>query len=104
MILTSKSQSESVFWNLPTFRKYAVQLAAGHSDLSGYANGDGTAGNYASYFARFSLSRPLTRFISSYLNIDYRQDGFGGTNFHQKEYRISVGFRFSPGPGAMKFW
>jgi hypothetical protein len=104
LILTSRSQSESVFWNLPTFRNYAAQLGAGHSNLSGYANGDGSAGNYANYFARFSLSHPVTRFISSYLNIDYLQDGFGGTTFHQKEYRISVGFRFSPGPGAMKFW
>jgi hypothetical protein len=104
LILTSRSQSESVFWNLPTFRNYAAQLGAGHSDLSGYSNGNGSAGGYGSYYARFSLSHPVTRYISSYLNVDYRQDGFGGTTFHQKDYRISVGFRYSPGPGAMKFW
>jgi hypothetical protein len=104
LILTSKSQAESVFWNLPTFRRYAAQLGAGHTTLSGYATGDGTAGSYGSYFARFSLSRPITEYISSYLNVDYRQDGFGGTNFHAKQYRVSIGFRFSPGQGPIKFW
>jgi hypothetical protein len=104
LILTSRSQSESGFWSLPTFRKYAAQIGGGRTTLSGYTNGNGTPGNYQTYFARFSLSRPVTRSISSYLNFDFRQDTFAGTAFHQKDYRVSAGFRYSPGPGPMKFW
>jgi hypothetical protein len=104
LILTSKSQTESVFWTLPKFRKYAAQFGAGHTTLSGYATGDGTPGTYGSYFARFSLGRPITEYISSDFNFDYRQDGFGGTNFHARQYRVSIGLRFSPGQGPLKFW
>jgi hypothetical protein len=104
LVLTSRSQSESAFFNLPTFRKYAMQIAGGRTTLSGYSNGDGSAGSYSTYFARLSATRPVSRFVSSFLNIDYRQDTFAGTTFHQKEFRISLGFRFSPGQGPIKFW
>ena len=105
LILTSRSQSESVFWTLPTFHKWAAQVGGGRSNLSGYANGAGTAGSYASYYARFSLSRPVTRVISSYFNLDFRDYGFGGGNtFHQTEVAVSIGFRFSPGEGPIKLW
>ncbi len=104
LVLTSKRQGESVFWNLPTFRRYAAQLGGGRDVLSGYTNGMGTSGSYTSYYARLSLSHPVTRLISSVLNFDYRQYGFGGTSFHQNEYRISIGFRWSPGDGPIKLW
>jgi hypothetical protein len=104
LILTSRSQSESVFWNLPTFYRYAAQIGAGYSKLNGYADGNGSAGSYGSYYARASVSRPVTAIVASYFEFDYRQDGFGGTTFHQKQYRISLGLRWSPGQGPIKFW
>jgi hypothetical protein len=104
LVLTSKRQSESIFWNLPTFRQLAMQFGAGHDNLSGYANGSGTAGSYGSYYGRFSLSRPINRVLSAYFNADYRTDGFGGTTFHQRGYSLSLGIRFSPGKGPIKFW
>jgi hypothetical protein len=104
LVLTSKRESESVFFNLPTFRHWAAQVGAGRDVLSGYTNGAGTAGSYDSYYGRISVSRPVTRVISSYMNFDFRQYGFAGTSFHQQEYRISLGFRFSPGQGQIKLW
>jgi hypothetical protein len=104
LVLTSKSQGESVFWNLPTFRKYAAQFGAGRTTLSGYANGNGSAGSFVGYFVRFSLSRPVTRVITSFLNLDYRKNTFAGTLFDQNEYRVSIGLRFSPGEGPIKLW
>jgi hypothetical protein len=104
LILTSKHQSESVYYNLPTFRKTAAQFGAGRDVLGGYADGIGTTGNFSSYYFRFTLSRPVTRVISSYFNVDYRQYGFAGTTLHQHEYRVSLGLRFSPGTGLMKLW
>ena len=101
LVLTSKRQSESFFWNLPTFRKYAVQVGGGRDILSDYTSGPG---DYSSYSLRFSASRPVTRVISSFFSFDYRQFGFSNTSFHQKEYRISLGLRFSPGEGPIKFW
>ena len=104
LVLTSKRQSESIFWNAPIFHRFSGQIGVGRDDLSGYANGDGSAGSYVSYYIRLSVSRPVTRMISSYSNFDYRQDGFNGTTYHQKEYRISIGFRWSSGEGPIRFW
>jgi hypothetical protein len=104
LVLTSKRQSESVFWSAPAFHKFATQVGGGHDNLSGYANGNGSAGSYASYFVRLSLSRPVTRVISSIMSFDYRQDAFNGTTYHSKEFRISAGFRWSPGEGPVRFW
>ena len=104
LVLTSKRQSESVFWNAPVFHKYSGQIGGGRDDLSGYANGNGSAGSYDSYYIRLTVMRPVTRMISSYSNFDFRQYGFNGTTYHQKEYRISVGFRWTSGEGPLRFW
>jgi hypothetical protein len=101
LILTSKRQSESVFYNAPTFRQYAVQIGAGRDWLTGYSEGPS---HYASYFGRFSVARPVTRNVSSVLNFDYRQFGFSLSSFHQKDYRVSMGLRYQPGEGPLKFW
>jgi hypothetical protein len=101
LVLTSKSQSASVFWSLPVYRKWTSQLGVGRSELTGYISGPG---DYASYYATFNLSHPVTRYISSYLGFNYRQFGFDNTNFHQKEYTISLGFRLSPPEGTIKVW
>jgi hypothetical protein len=104
LVLTSRHQGESFFWNLPDFRKLGMQLGAGRDTLSGYADGIGSSGSFTSYYVRFSTSRPITSIISSFMNIDYRQLAFGGNTFHQNEYRISAGLRWSPGQGPIKFW
>jgi hypothetical protein len=69
--------------------------------LSGYAQGPG---NYASYYGRVSVSHPVTRNVSSVFTLDYRQFGFSFSGFHQKDYRVSMGLRYSPGEGPLKFW
>jgi hypothetical protein len=101
LILTSRRQSESVYWSLPAFHKYMTQLVGGHDTLNDSVTGPGS---YSSYYARLSLSRPVTRVITSNLSFDYRQLGFAATSFHQTEYRISLGFRFTPAEGSVKFW
>jgi hypothetical protein len=101
LVLTSKSQSESVYWNLPAYRRWTSTLGAGRNVLSNYTSGPG---DYNSYYATFSLSRPVTRYSSGFFNATYRQFGFNNTTFHQKEYQISLGVRFSPPAGTIKVW
>jgi hypothetical protein len=91
LILTSRHQSASISWDYTGFRKYTFQVATGRDVLSGYVN---TLGSYASYFARLSSSHPLGRDFSSVLALDYRQQAAGTSGFHQKEWRLSVGFRY----------
>jgi hypothetical protein len=101
LILSSKSQSEAFAWVLPTFRTWASQFGVGRDTLVSYA---ANAGNYKSYYARYSLTRPITSTISSYMNFDLRKFGFTSTTFGENEYQVSLGFRFSPGQGPIKFW
>jgi hypothetical protein len=91
LVLTSRHQSGSISWDYTGFRKYSFQVATGRDVLSGYVN---TVGAYTSYFGRLSMSHPLTRDITSVLAFDYRQQAIGTSAFHQKEWRISIGFRY----------
>ena len=101
LVLTSSRESESIFYNLPTFRKYATQFGGGRDKLTAYLN---STGEYSSYYARLSLSRPLMRNVSSIFNFDFRKYSFNTTTPGATEFRVSVGFRYSPGDGTAKFW
>jgi hypothetical protein len=99
LVLTSKRQAESVYWSLPTIHKYNMQLVGGRDELYGYTTGPQ---NYVSYYARFTMTKPITRTMNSFMSLDYRNYRFSDTDFHQNEFLISVGFRFYPPEG--KFW
>ncbi len=104
LILTSARESEAVFYSLPTFRRYAMQLGAGRDTLNGYLASTISPGQYSSYYARFSLTHPVMRDLSSVFNLDFRRFSFISANFGQTEYRISIGLRYSPGDRPVKFW
>jgi hypothetical protein len=93
LVLTSRRQSASASWAYSGFRKYQIQTAVGRDQLSGYVN---TVGAYASYFGRVSASRTISRNLNSILSFDYRQQSVATSGFHQKEWRISLGFQYSP--------
>ena len=101
LILTSSHESESLFYNLPEFRRYATQFSAGRDKLSAYGN---TPGQYSSYFARFSFSRPVMRNVSSVFGFDFRRYSADLKSFQQSEIRVSVGLRYGPGDRAARFW
>lgn len=93
LILTSRRQSVSASWEYHGFRKYSFQVAAGRDQLSGYIN---TVSGYSSYFGRVSAYHPMGRNLTSVATFDYRQQAVDSSGFHQKEWRISLGFRYNP--------
>jgi hypothetical protein len=101
LILTSRRQSESVFYNLPTFNRYAVQIGAGRDTLDGYIN---SPGQYTSYYSRLLVTRPILGDLSSIFSFDLRRYSFNSTTFGETEYRVSIGVRYTPGDRPLKFW
>jgi hypothetical protein len=100
LVLTSRRQSASGSWEYAGFRKYSLQAVAGWDELLGYVN---TVGAYGSYYGRVSASRMIGRDISSILTFDYRQQSVALNGVHQKELRISFGFRYTPPSELLRF-
>jgi hypothetical protein len=59
---------------------------------------------YVGYYARFTVTREVTRQVSSFMGFDYRNFNFGSANYRQNEYRISAGLRFSADQRSLRFW
>lgn len=101
LYLTSRHESESVFYNYNGIRKYALGLSAGRDKLLSFGD---IAGNYSSYFARANLSRTLPFKMQSTFTTEYRHLGFSVSGYGRNEYRVSLGLTFAPGEGPLKFW
>jgi hypothetical protein len=101
LYLTSKHDSETIYYNFTGFRSYALGLSAGRDRLGSIG---GVTGSYASYYVRFNASKPLRHHLNATFNADVRQLGFSSADYHRKAYRITAGIAYAPGEGPLKFW
>jgi hypothetical protein len=101
LYLTSRHQSESVYYSYTGIKKYAFSFSGGRDTLQSVAD---IVGSYSSYFGRLTASHPVARNLQSVLAGEYRHLGFSSSGYGRNEYRISLGFLFAPGEGPLKFW
>jgi hypothetical protein len=101
LYLTSRHESESVYYQYDGIRTYSISASSGRDTLLSIG---GVVGSYASYFGRLGVSHPIARRIQATLSGDYRHLGFSQSGYGRNEYRISLGLTFAPGEGPLKFW
>jgi len=65
-------------------------------------------GKYSDYAAGLGVTRDIARNLHSILRVDARRFSLGNTgispNFGRTQYRVSLGFDFSPGDVPLRLW
>ncbi len=101
LFLTSIDQNVTGGASLVMFRRFNISAGNGYDSLT--APGQ-NLGSYRSYFAYFGVSRRVTRDINSNFRFDYRRYLITGSSLLQNEFRVSLGFSWSPTEGLSRLW
>jgi|GEM_PF-385135 len=101
VILTSQRDSEGVNYTYNGIRRYGFTAGVSRDTLASAAQ---SIGKFSSYSGRASLSRTLPHDVQAVMSFDYRKLGFTAGQYARNQYRITMGFAFSPGLAPLKFW
>ena len=101
LILASVQQSAGIGYNMLSFRRYATSAGLGWSTLSSAVQ---TAEKYETRFVFFGISRPVGRYVTSSLRIDYRRFAITSALGTPDQLRVTMGFSWSPGDGPPRLW